>query len=242
MWSQGILPIDSIQLLSKNRPNLVKQDTSSSLDWDSLRERVKSVGMRNSNTMAIAPTATIANITGVTPSIEPLFSNLFAKANLSGNFAFINTHLVNKLKSLNLWDESMITDLKYCNGVIDKIERIPQQVKELFSTAYEIEPRWLIECASRRQKWIDQAQSLNLYIAVPDGKMISDMYKLAWLRGLKTTYYLRSQAASQAEKSTMQESSMRGVELENQQPSPISSTSTDTSLCLLDDPDCESCQ
>jgi ribonucleoside-diphosphate reductase alpha chain len=177
-------------------------DRTAQLDWSRVRETIRQYGLRNSNTMAIAPTATISNIIGVSQSIEPTYKHLFAKANLSGDFTTANTYLVADLRKLGLWDEAMVDDLKHFDGSIQEIDRIPPELKELYRTAFEIEPRWLIECASRRQKWIDMGQSLNLYIAQPSGKVLSEMYLLAWEKGLKTTYYLRSQAATQIEKST----------------------------------------
>jgi ribonucleoside-diphosphate reductase alpha chain len=202
-WSRGILPIDSIELLSKERGSeFTDVDTSRKMDWSVVREAVKKHGMRNSNTMAIAPTATISNITGVTQSIEPAYKHLFTKSNLSGEFMVHNTYLVDELKSLGMWDADMIDDLKYFDGSILEIERIPEEIKQVYLTAFEIEPDWIIECASRRQKWIDMGQSLNLYIAQPNGKKLHDMYVHAWRKGLKTTYYLRSLGATQIEKST----------------------------------------
>ena len=202
-WSRGILPMDTPALLEAERGGFVDTDHSSTLDWDTVRAAVKAHGMRNSNTMAIAPTATISNISGVSQSIEPMYKHLFAKSNLSGEFTTINVYLVEALKKLDLWDAEMLDDLKYYDGVLTEIERIPEDVKEVFRTAFEIEPRWMIECASRRQKWIDMGQSLNLYLAAPNGKKLSDMYTLAWRKGLKTTYYLRTLAATQIEKSTV---------------------------------------
>ncbi|MCB0329656.1 MAG: ribonucleoside-diphosphate reductase subunit alpha [Bdellovibrionales bacterium] len=203
-WDRGLLPIDSIALLAQERgEEFVDVDRSSKLDWNVVREAVKANGMRNSNTMAIAPTATISNITGVTQSIEPSYKHLFVKSNLSGEFTVSNTYLVKKLKELAMWDDEMIDDLKYFDGSILEIERIPEDVKQTFLTAFEIEPEWIIECASRRQKWIDMGQSLNLYLAEPSGKKLHDMYTRAWRKGLKTTYYLRSLGATQIEKSTM---------------------------------------
>ncbi len=200
-WDQGLLPIDTIQLLETERGSL-DMDRSAKLDWSQVRAAIRQHGLRNSNTMAIAPTATISNIVGVVQSIETTYKHLFAKANLSGDFTTANTFLVADLKKLGLWDDEMVDDLKYHDGVISEIERIPAEVKELYRTAFEIEPRWLIECASRRQKWIDMGQSLNLYLAQPNGKLLSEMYLFAWEKGLKTTYYLRSLAATQIEKST----------------------------------------
>ena len=192
MWSQGIFPKDSIEILEKNRGSeYLKVDKSETLDWDALRKQVKKDGMRNSNVMAIAPTATISNITGVTQSIEPTYQNLYVKSNLSGEFTIVNPHLVTKLKELELWDDVMINDLKFFEGSLAQISRIPDEVKTLFSTAFEVEPRYIVEAASRRQKWIDQAQSLNLYISNANGKKLDVTYRMAWLCGLKTTYYLR---------------------------------------------------
>ena len=204
LWSQGIFPKDSIDILEKNRGSeFIKVDKSETLDWDKLRTKVKKDGMRNSNVMAIAPTATISNITGVTQSIEPTYQNLYVKSNLSGEFTIVNPHLVRKLKGLNLWDDVMINDLKYFEGSLSEISRIPDDIKKLFSTAFEVEPRYIVESASRRQKWIDQAQSLNLYIGNANGKKLDLTYRMAWYSGLKTTYYLRSIAATTTEKSTI---------------------------------------
>lgn len=202
LWSKGILPIDSLELLADVRSEF-NVDRTQCLDWDGLRERVKSTGMRNSNTMAVAPTATISNICGVSQSIEPAYRNLFVKSNMSGDFTVVNAALVRDLKERGLWDEVMISDLKYYDGSIGQIDRIPDDLKALYATAFELDSSWLIEAASRRQKWLDQAQSLNLYIANPSGKKLDDLYRLAWLRGLKTTYYLRSSAATHVEKSTL---------------------------------------
>ena len=201
-WDRGLLPIDTNDLLEQERGGYLEHDRSSTMNWDIVRESIKKHGMRNSNTMAIAPTATISNITGVTQSIEPTYKHLYVKSNLSGEFTTPNTHLVEKLKKLNLWDAEMVDDLKYFDGSISEIERIPADVKEIFLTAFEIAPDWLIECASRRQKWIDMGQSLNLYLYEPSGKKLHEMYMLAWTKGLKTTYYLRTLAATQIEKST----------------------------------------
>jgi ribonucleoside-diphosphate reductase alpha chain len=203
LWSQGILPLDSIVLLEKGRGGFLQMDQGSTLDWDALRARVRAVGMRNSNCMAIAPTATISNIVGVSQSIEPTYQNLFVKSNLSGEFTVVNPYLVRDLKALGLWDAVMVNDLKYFDGSVQPIERVPQELKDLYATAFEIDPRWLVEAGSRRQKWLDQAQSLNLYLKEPNGKKLDNLYKLAWVRGLKTTYYLRSMGASHVEKSTM---------------------------------------
>jgi ribonucleoside-diphosphate reductase alpha chain len=203
-WDRGLLPIDTIDLLEEERGLPVMMDRSSTLDWNAVRSAVRKHGMRNSNTMAIAPTATISNITGVSQSIEPTFKNLFAKGNLSGDFTVINSYLVEDLKSLGLWDRKMLEELKYMDGSILSIDRIPEDVREIYRTAFEVEPGWYIECASRRQKWIDMGQSLNLYIAAPNGRKLNDMYLHAWETGLKTTYYLRATAASTVEQSTSQ--------------------------------------
>ncbi len=228
LWSQGILPIDSIDKLLQERENYLQCDTSTTLDWDALRAIVKQQGMRNSNCLAIAPTATISNICGVSQSIEPTFQNLYVKSNLSGEFTVLNRHLVSRLKTINLWDKVMVNDLKYYDGSIHKIERIPDEIKTLFATAFEMDSRWLIEAAARRQKWIDQAQSLNLYLAEPSGKTLDQLYKLAWVRGLKTTYYLRSRAATEMEKTIVQ--------------STASNNSGEPNLCSIVDPDCDACQ
>jgi ribonucleoside-diphosphate reductase alpha chain len=202
-WDRGYLPIDTIDLLEAERGLPIDIDRSASMDWAPVRAAVKKHGMRNSNTMAIAPTATIANITGCTPSNEPVYKHLFVKSNLSGEFTVTNPYLVTKLKEHNLWDEEMIDDLKYFDGSIREIERIPTKIKDLFLTAFEIEPEWLIECAARRQKWIDMGQSLNLYLAEPSGKKLHQMYMLSWEKGLKTQYYLRTLGATQIEKSSI---------------------------------------
>jgi ribonucleoside-diphosphate reductase alpha chain len=236
LWSQGILPLDSIALLEQGRGGYLQQDRSSSLDWDSLRARVKAVGMRNSNTMAIAPTATISNIVGVAQSIEPTYQNLFVKSNLSGEFTVVNPYLVNDLKARGLWDAVMINDLKYYDGSVQKIERIPEDLKALYATAFEIDARWLVEAASRRQKWIDQGQSLNLYMSEPNGKKLDALYKLAWVRGLKTTYYLRSMGATHVEKSTLADGKLNKVQvgpLEDMAP---------VKMCSITEPECEACQ
>jgi len=202
LWDRGILPQDSLDLLAQQRGGYLEVDRSSTLDWDRLRERIREHGMRNSNCVAIAPTATISNIIGVSACIEPTFENLYVKSNLSGEFTVVNEHLVRDLKRLGLWDEVMVSDLKYFDGSLAKIDRVPDELKQLYATAFEVDPSWLVECASRRQKWIDQAQSLNIYMAGASGKKLDDTYKMAWLRGLKTTYYLRTVAATSAEKST----------------------------------------
>ncbi len=228
--SQGILPIDSIALLNQARGGSMQMDTGTRLDWAGLRARIQTQGLRNSNTMAIAPTATIANIVGVTPSIEPNYQNLYVKSNLSGEFTLVNTYLVDRLKKLGLWDEVMIADLKYYDGKVGPIGRIPESLKAEFATAFEMDPFWLIQAASRRQKWIDQAQSLNLYVAQPSGKLLNDLYMAAWQMGLKTTYYLRTLGASHAEKSTGQGGELNAVSAELPK------------ACAINDPDCEACQ
>ena len=210
-WDRGILPIDTLMILEQERGSYCEVDMSARLDWNVVREAVAKHGMRNSNVMAIAPTATISNISGVTQSIEPMYRNLYVKANLSGDFTVLNPYMVEALKARDLWDDQMVDDLKYFDGSVQEIDRVPQDIKDLYKTAFEVAPEWLIECASRRQKWIDMGQSLNLYIAAPSGKALDDMYKLAWVRGLKTTYYLRSLAATQIEKSTM-DINKRGVQ------------------------------
>jgi ribonucleoside-diphosphate reductase alpha chain len=202
LWDRGVLPQDTLGLLAESRGGYVEVDSSSTMDWDALRRRIAQFGMRNSNCVAIAPTATISNIVGVDASIEPTFQNLFVKSNLSGEFTVVNEHLVRELKRLQLWDELMVADIKHFDGSLARIDRIPDDIRRLYATAFEIEPKWLIECAARRQKWIDQAQSLNIYMAGASGKKLDDTYRLAWLRGLKTTYYLRTIGATHAEKST----------------------------------------
>ncbi len=232
LWDQGMLPIDSLQLLAEQRGgNFCTFDTQVHLDWQPVRQLVQQHGMRNSNVMAIAPTATISNIIGVSQSIEPNYQNLFVKSNLSGEFAVINPWLVQALKQRGLWDSVMISDLKYFDGSLNAIERVPEELKQIFATAFEIDPRWLVEAAARRQKWIDQGQSLNLYLAEPSGKKLDNLYKLAWSRGLKTTYYLRSLGATHAEKNSDRESSTLNE-----------SNVEDVKFCSIDNPDCEACQ
>ena len=247
LWSQGIFPKDSIDILEKNRGSeYIKVDKSETLDWDQLRAKVKKDGMRNSNVMAIAPTATISNITGVTQSIEPTYQNLYVKSNLSGEFTIVNPHLVRKLKTLDLWDDVMINDLKYFEGSLSQISRIPEDVKTLFSTAFEVEPQYIVEAASRRQKWIDQAQSLNLYIGNANGKKLDLTYRMAWYSGLKTTYYLRSIAATTTEKSTINQGTLNAVsaqaEATPEVPHELGAPAPVPEACSLDDPDCEACQ
>lgn len=233
LWSKGILPIDSLELLEKNRSTELTVDRSAQFDWNSLRTRVQTTGMRNSNTMAIAPTATISNICGVTQSIEPTYQNLFVKSNMSGDFTVVNASLVHALKDRGLWDEVMISDLKYFDGSVGQIDRVPEDLKSLYATSFEIEPTWLIQAAARRQKWIDQAQSLNLYLAQPSGRKLDALYREAWHAGLKTTYYLRSRSATHVEKSTLNkvDGKLTGVAL-----------APATQVCNLNDPACESCQ
>jgi ribonucleoside-diphosphate reductase alpha chain len=245
LWSKGTLPIDSIELLARNRgEDYIKVDRSQTLDWNSLREKVKTQGMRNSNVMAIAPTATIANITGVSQSIEPTYQNLYVKSNLSGEFTVVNPFLVHELKALGLWDSVMVNDLKYYEGSVQKIDRIPAELKARYSTAFEVEPRWIVDAASRRQKWIDQAQSLNLYIAGANGKKLDITYRMAWYHGLKTTYYLRALAATSTEKSTVETGSLNAVSAAA--PTAAAAAPAEAApvpkACSLDDPDCEACQ
>ncbi|NEW88780.1 ribonucleoside-diphosphate reductase subunit alpha [Rhodopseudomonas sp. WA056] len=256
LWSQGILPLDSIGLVDEARGAAIEVDRGSRLDWEALRRRVTATGMRNSNVMAIAPTATISNICGVSQSIEPAYQNLYVKSNMSGDFTVVNTHLVRDLKGCGLWDEVMISDLKYFDGSLGQIDRVPDDLKALYATAFEIDATWLIEAAARRQKWIDQAQSLNLYLANPSGKKLDALYRLAWRRGLKTTYYLRSRSATHVEKSTL-----RGTDGKLNAVSAITlpTASAETSqrngaanghdvgegwgkACAIDDPTCEACQ
>ena len=236
LWSRGVLPIDALRRLGDERPaGCLEVDFSTTLDWDSLRDKVRKRGMRNSNVMAIAPTATIANVVGVSQSIEPTYENLFVKSNLSGEFTVVNPYLVHDLKRLGLWDSVMVNDLKYYDGSVKRIDRVPQDLKELYATAFEIEPRWIVDAASRRQKWIDQAQSLNLYIANADGRKLDITYRMAWLRGLKTTYYLRSLGATATEKSTLDTTgALNAVDSGAARAAP--------QICAIDDPDCEACQ
>ena len=256
LWDQGILPIDSLDLLAQARGGYLEVDRSTTMDWNALRAKIAKDGMRNSNCVAIAPTATISNIIGVDASIEPCFGNLSVKSNLSGEFTIINHYLVRDLKRLGLWDDVMVMDLKHFDGSLRAIDRVPQEVKALYATAFEVEPTWLVEAASRRQKWIDQAQSLNIYMAGASGKKLDETYKLAWLRGLKTTYYLRTSSAQQVEKSTVQAGSHNAVSsggavsgmsaLEAAaaaaQAQMNAIPATDIAFCGVDDPTCESCQ
>lgn len=243
LWSQGILPIDSVKHLKAERgAEYCQQDESQRLDWDGLRNKVKTQGIRNSNVMAIAPTATIGNITGVTASIEPTYKNLYVKSNLSGEFTVVNPHLVRELKERDLWDQVMVNDLKYFDGSVQQIDRIPDDIKARFRDAFEVEPRWLVEAASRRQKWIDQAQSLNLYIAEANGKKLDVTYKMAWLSGLKTTYYLRAIGATTAEKSTVNDNRLNKVASAAETTASFAQAADVPQACSLDDPDCEACQ
>jgi ribonucleoside-diphosphate reductase alpha chain len=234
LWSKGILPLDSVELLQQNRSHTLELDRSSTLDWTGLRQRVVTTGMRNSNTLAVAPTATISNICGVTQSIEPTYQNLFVKSNMSGDFTVVNASLVRDLKACGLWDEVMISDLKYFDGSLGAIDRVPAELKNLYATSFEIEPAWLIRAAAQRQKWIDQAQSLNLYISEPSGTKLDALYREAWHAGLKTTYYLRSRSATHVEKSTLKrtDGKLNAVAVSPAAPK----------QCLIDDPTCEACQ
>ena len=235
LWDQGKLPIDSLEILQKERgEEYLDVNMEQRLDWDSLRERIQLTGMRNSNVLAIAPTATIANIVGVSQSIEPTYQNLYVKSNLSGEFTVVNPFLVRDLKQANLWDSVMVNDLKYYEGSVQKIDRVPADIKHIYATAFEVEPRWLVDAASRRQKWIDQAQSLNLYVAGASGKKLDVTYRMAWLRGLKTTYYLRALAATTTEKSTVSDNSLNKVS--------SGEAAVVPQACSLDDPECEACQ
>ncbi|EXR62902.1 ribonucleoside-diphosphate reductase subunit alpha [Acinetobacter baumannii] len=262
LWDQGILPIDSLEIVAKSRPErMFEVDRTQRLDWDSLRAKVQKDGMRNSNVMAIAPTATISNICGVSQSIEPTFQNLYVKSNLSGEFTVINPYLVRALKERGLWDTVMVNDLKHFEGSVQKIARIPEELKAIFATAFEVEPRWIVDAASRRQKWIDQAQSLNLYISGANGKKLDITYKMAWLRGLKTTYYLRALGATSAEKSTINTGALNAVKpatveaaapaaapvVEAKKPEAVEEDGFTQAAPVpmafsIDNPDCEACQ
>jgi len=241
LWSRGLLPQDSLDLLAEERGGYVEVDRSETMDWAALRARVARHGMRNSNCLAIAPTATIANIIGVSASIEPTFQNLFVKSNLSGEFTVVNDYLVADLKELGLWDEVMIADLKYFDGNLARIDRVPGELRRLYATAFEVDPAWLVEAASRRQKWIDQSQSLNLYIANASGKKLDETYKLAWLRGLKTTYYLRALGATHAEKSTVKAGALNAVPAEGGTAAAAADDAA-PKFCSIDNPECEACQ
>jgi ribonucleotide reductase alpha subunit len=254
---QGVLPIDSLDLLARHRGGHVEVDRSSTMDWNALRERIAQHGMRNSNCVAIAPTATISNIIGVDASIEPCFGNISVKSNLSGEFTVVNEYLVRDLKRLGLWDSVMVSDLKHFDGSLRRIDRVPEELKQLYATAFEVEPVWLVEAASRRQKWIDQAQSLNIYMAGASGKKLDETYRLAWLRGLKTTYYLRTMGATHAEKSTVHPGALNSVpsgggvsssmevaaaKAQSQMAQVESTPGSDVKFCSIDNPDCEACQ
>ncbi|MEN3353478.1 MAG: ribonucleoside-diphosphate reductase alpha chain [Betaproteobacteria bacterium] len=241
LWDRGILPFDTVKLLAEERGGYVECDMSTELDWDTLRQRIKHVGMRNSNCLAIAPTATIANITGLSQCIEPTYQNLYVKSNLSGEFTVVNEFLVRDLKKLNLWDEVMIADLKYFDGSLAKIDRIPPDIRSLYATAFEMEPQWLVECAARRQKWVDQSQSLNIYMAGASGKKLDETYKLAWVRGLKTTYYLRTLGATSAEKSTGRAGQLNAVPTDGGIAA-IGRDAAQAKFCAIEDPECEACQ
>jgi ribonucleoside-diphosphate reductase alpha chain len=259
LWDQGVLPIDTLDRLVSERGGYVEVDRSSTLDWDALRKKIARDGMRNSNCVAIAPTATISNIIGVDASIEPCFGNLSVKSNLSGEFTIINSYLVGDLKRLGLWDDVMVMDLKHFDGSLRPIDRVPEEIKALYATAFEVDARWLVEAAARRQKWIDQAQSLNIYMSGASGKKLDETYKLAWVRGLKTTYYLRTMSATHAEKSTvaagrlnavssgnesgkMQANSALDIAAATARQQMASMPATDVKFCGVDDPTCESCQ
>jgi ribonucleoside-diphosphate reductase alpha chain len=240
LWDRGVLPQDTLDLLAAERGGYVEIDRSAALDWEALRARIKHHGMRNSNCIAIAPTATIANIIGVSASIEPTYQNLFVKSNLSGEFTVVNEYLVGDLKKAGLWDEVMIADLKYFDGNLARIDRAPAELRRLYATAFEVEPKWLVEAAARRQKWIDQSQSLNIYMAGASGKKLDETYKLAWLRGLKTTYYLRAMGATHAEKSTSKAGALNAVPTAPEALAAVAEAGV--KMCAIDNPDCEACQ
>jgi ribonucleoside-diphosphate reductase alpha chain len=250
LWDRGILPLDSLDLLERERGGHVEVDRSSTMDWGALRERIAAHGMRNSNCVAIAPTATISNIIGVDASIEPCFGNISVKSNLSGEFTVVNEYLVRDLKKLGLWDSVMVSDLKHFDGSLRRIDRVPEELKQLYATAFEVEPAWLVEAAARRQKWIDQAQSLNIYMAGASGRKLDETYRLAWLRGLKTTYYLRTMGATHAEKSTVDAGALNAVPTASGGAGTASfaasaaadEPATDVKFCSIDNPDCEACQ
>jgi ribonucleoside-diphosphate reductase alpha chain len=249
LWDRGILPQDTLRLLREERGGYVEVDESATMDWEALRSRIRIHGMRNSNCIAIAPTATISNIVGVAASIEPEYQNIYVKSNLSGEFTVVNEHLVAELKKLNLWDEVMVADLKYFDGSLAKIDRIPAELRTLYATAFEVDAKWIVEAGARRQKWIDQAQSLNIYMAGASGKKLDETYKLAWLRGLKTTYYLRTLAATSAEKSTGKGGELNAVPTSGGMGAPAASPrmvapaeADAPKFCAIDDPNCEACQ
>lgn len=251
-WDRGLLPIDTLELLERDRGAPLSVDRSSMLDWQVVRDAVAGHGMRNSNVLAIAPTATISTIVGASQSIEPSYKHLYVKSNLSGEFTQVNEVLVEELKRRGLWDSHILEELKYYDGSLQNIGRIPLELRERFLTAFEIEPKWLIECAARRQKWIDQGQSLNLYLAEPSGRKLHDMYFLAWEKGLKTTYYLRTLAATQVEKSTVDvnrfgiqpkwmKNRSASSDIQVERTEEIVALAT-PSACSIDNPDCEACQ
>jgi ribonucleoside-diphosphate reductase alpha chain len=256
LWDRGVLPLDSLKLLAEQRGGYVEVDMSTSMDWEALRARIQTHGMRNSNCIGIAPTATISNIIGVDASIEPCFGNLSVKSNLSGEFTVINEYLVRDLKKLGLWDDVMVMDLKHFDGSLRRIDRVPEELKQLYATAFEVDALWLVEAAARRQKWIDQAQSLNIYMAGASGKKLDETYKLAWLRGLKTTYYLRTMGATHAEKSTVAAGAMNAVSsgmgsggmsaldaaAQGAASMMAEAPGSDVKFCSIDNPDCEACQ
>jgi ribonucleoside-diphosphate reductase alpha chain len=245
-----VLPLDTLDKLAEQRGGYVDVDRSAAMDWEALRQRIGMHGMRNSNCVAIAPTATISNIIGVDASIEPSFGNLSVKSNLSGEFTVVNEYLVRDLKRLNLWDDVMVMDLKHFDGSLRAIDRVPEEMKRLYASAFEIDPSWLVEAAARRQKWIDQAQSLNIYMAGASGKKLDEIYKLAWLRGLKTTYYLRTTSATYAEKSTVAPGALNavptaaaGAHAAGGAPAAVDAQpASDIKFCSIDNPDCEACQ
>ena len=256
LWDRGIMPQDSLNLLREERGGYVDIDESVTMDWSALRARIKEHGMRNSNCIAIAPTATISNIIGVAASIEPEYQNIYVKSNLSGEFTVVNEHLVDELKKQNLWDEVMVADLKYFDGSLAKIDRVPAPLRSLYATAFEVDAKWIVEAGARRQKWIDQAQSLNIYMAGASGKKLDDTYKLAWVRGLKTTYYLRTMGATSAEKSTGQGGELNAVSVsggggvgaasgtKSVKSAVVRNTvqEPEAKFCSIDNPDCEACQ
>jgi ribonucleoside-diphosphate reductase alpha chain len=261
LWDRGILPQDTLKLLRDERGGYVEIDESSTMDWKSLRTRIKEHGMRNSNCVAIAPTATISNIIGVAASIEPEYQNIYVKSNLSGEFTVINEQLVKDLKQLDLWDDVMVADLKYFDGSLAKIDRVPGEMRTLYATAFEVDSTWIVEAGARRQKWIDQAQSLNIYMAGASGKKLDETYKLAWVRGLKTTYYLRTLAATSAEKSTGKGGELNAVSasggigasasgapggssIKASAPPPKQPVAelAEPKFCSIDNPECEACQ
>ncbi len=247
LWDRGILPQDTLDLLAAERGGYVELDRSSALDWEPLRKRIREHGMRNSNCIAIAPTATIANIIGVSASLEPTYQNLYVKSNLSGEFTVTNEYLVADLKRAGLWDEVMISDLKYFDGNLARIDRAPADLRRLYATAFEVEPKWLVEAGARRQKWIDQSQSLNIYMAGASGTKLDETYKLAWIRGLKTTYYLRAMGATHAEKSTTKAGALNAVPAGGgleaaSAASTVAEAPAEPKFCSIDNPECEACQ